>query len=232
MPVSNKTREDIANAIKEIPCPQVVSNRRFPLPPTLISDFEHLLKHDHPNHFTFELIPDWYNEKSHSYIRASQVPIDWKSKIGNSDMSTNFKVAKSTHIRKGDMVIREDGTVFILNWNVQDHPNNWATQSTECNARVEVTRKIPDKTDERGILLEEAHDEVIAASIPCIHSEYAGRPDYAAAQGTPGINADHLITVYLQWNRYTQHICVNDEFKLGKFTYRVINISIAEVNID
>ena len=184
-------REDIRDALPEIPCKQTPTLRRFPFPPTLVSDFEKLLEHDHPNHHTFELIPDWYNEKSHRYIRASQVPIDWKSKIGNSDMSTNFKVAKSTMIRKGDMAIREDGTIFILNWNVQDHPNNWATQSTECNARIEFNRLIPDKTDERGLLLEEAHYEVIAASIPCIHTEYAGRPDYATSQGTPGINADH-----------------------------------------
>ena len=77
-----------------------------------------------------------------------------------------------------------------------------------------------------------AHTEIIAPMIPCIHSEYAGRPDYAAAQGTPGINADHLITVYLQWNNKTKEIRVNDEFVLGAYTYRVINVSIAEVQID
>ncbi|MBQ6949091.1 MAG: transporter substrate-binding domain-containing protein, partial [Firmicutes bacterium] len=34
-------------------------------------------------------------------------PIDWKSKIGNSDMSTNFKTSYETLIQKGDYVIRE-----------------------------------------------------------------------------------------------------------------------------
>lgn len=61
--------------------------------------------------------------------------------------------------------------------------------------------------------------------------EYAGRPDYMASQGQPGINADHLITVAVQWNSLTKDIHVNDEFVLGSFTYRVINTSIAEVNI-
>ena len=68
--------------------------------------------------------------------------------------------------------------------------------------------------------------------IPVIHTEYAGRPDYAAAQGTPGINADHLITVKMQWNSKTRKIHVDDEFILGAYTYRVINVSIAEVQID
>ena len=97
------------------------------------------------------MIEDWYDQENHSYIRASQVSIDWKSKIGNSDMSTNFKVAKKDKIRKGDMVIREDGVIYLLNWNIQNHANNWATQTTECNAYIELTRKVPDKTDERGM---------------------------------------------------------------------------------
>lgn len=160
------------------------------------------------------------------------MPIDWKSKIGNSDMSTNFKVSKRTHIRKGDMVIRQDGTIYLLNWNIQDHPNNWATQSTECNAYIEFIRAVPEVTDARGMLISEATTEVIAPSIPCIHTEYAGRPDYMASQGNPGINADHLITVNMQWNSKTQNIQINDEFKLGAFMYRVINVSIAEVQID
>lgn len=232
MPILWKTQKEIADAIKVIPCKQTDSNREFSLPPTLTDDFERLLEHDHPNHYTFELIRNWYDQEDHVYIRASQVPIDWKSKIGNSDMSVNFKVAKSTHIRKGDIVIRQDGTIYILNWNIQDHPNNWASQSTECNAYVQFTREVPEETDERGILIAEAKTEVIADTIPIIHSEYAGRPDYAAAVGTPGINADHLISVNLQWNPMTKNIRINDEFKLGSFTYRIINISVAEVNIN
>jgi len=55
-------------------------------------------------------------------------------------MSTNFKVTHDIPIHKGDMVIREDGTVFMLNWNVQNHANNFATQSIECNAEIEITR--------------------------------------------------------------------------------------------
>ena len=229
---SRKTRAELKAEEALISCPQKESNRSFSLPPTLVDDFEQLLLHDHPNHFTFELIPDWYEDSGRKRIRASQVSIDWKSKIGNSDMSTNFKVAKKVRIRKGDIVIREDGVIYLLNWNVQNHPNNWSTQSTECNSMVEFTRWVDDLTDDRGMQIEPAHRKIVVPNIPCIHSEYAGRPDYAASQGTPGVHADHLITVYLQWNSTTQNILIDDEFTLGNYTYRVVNVSIAEVQIN
>ena len=81
------------------------------------------------------------------------------------------------------------------------------------------------------ILIREAGREVVVPSIPCIHSLYAGRPDYASTQGQPGINADHLLTVQLQWNDKTKNIRVNDDFVIGAFTYRVVDMSIAQVDI-
>lgn len=146
-------------------------------------------------------------------------------------MSTNFKVTHDVPIHKGDMVVREDGMIYLLNWNIQNHPNNQATQSIECNSYIEITREMPEETDEDGILIREAGREVVVPSIPCIHSLYAGRPDYASAQGQPGINADHLLTVQLQWNDKTKNIRVNDEFVIGAFTYRVVDMSIAQVDI-
>lgn len=151
MGVTWQTRAEIKEAHSPIPSPKSESTRSFAVPETMEADFERLLEHDHPNIFTFQLIRDWYDQDEKKFIRASQTPIDWKSKIGNSDMNTNFKVGKSTEIRKGDMVIREDGTIFLLNWSVQNHPNNWATQSAECNANAEFTRRIPDRTDKRGM---------------------------------------------------------------------------------
>lgn len=147
-------------------------------------------------------------------------------------MSTNFKVTHDIPIYKGDMVIREDGTVFMLNWNVQNHANNQATQSIECNATIEITRKTDDVVTVDGYLVEPGGMATIVPTIPIVHTEYAGRPDYAKRSGEPGISADHLITVHLQWNKYTKNVFINDEFIIGDFTYRVINISIAEVNID
>lgn len=166
------------------------------------------------------------------YIRGQQTSIDWKSKIGNSDMSTNFKTDYTHKIQKGDYVIREDGMLFMLNWNITLHANNQATQSTECNAIVDIMREFQDVTDEKGYLIEAGGRRPIAAGIPINHSEYAGRPDYSGASGQAGMHPDHLITVYCQWNPTTRKIRLDDEFVLGDFTYKVMNISLAEVQID
>lgn len=229
-------KDEIKNAHSTIPAVKTGSLKDFRPPPTIKSDFKRLLDHDveHVN-FSFELIYDWYATQEEGYspifIRAQQTPIDWKSKIGNSDMSANFKVTHDVPIHKGDMVVREDGMIYLLNWNIQNHPNNQATQSIECNSYIEITREMPEETDKNGYLIHDAKREIIVPSIPCIHSLYAGRPDYASAQGQPGINADHLLTVQLQWNDKTKNIRVNDEFVIGAFTYRVVDISIAQVDI-
>ena len=166
------------------------------------------------------------------YIRGQQTSIDWKSKIGNSDMSTNFKTDYTRKIDKGDYVVREDGMLFILNWNITLHANNQATQSTECNAIIDITREFPDVTDEKGYLVEAGGRRAVCPGIPVSHQEYAGRPDYSGASQQAGMHPDHLITVSCQWNKATQQIKLDDEFVIGCFTYRIMNISLAEVQID
>ena len=166
------------------------------------------------------------------YIRGQQTSIDWKSKIGNSDMSTNFKTDYTHKINKGDYVVREDGSLFMLNWNITLHANNQATQSTECNAIVDITREFPPVVDEKGFVLIAGGRRPVAAGLPINHTEYAGRPDYSGASQQAGMHPDHLITVSCQWNPTTRQIRLDDEFVLGDFTYRIMNISIAEVQID
>lgn len=230
-------RADIQKAMKTI-MPQVLKSREdFRPPSTIEDDFRRYLQHDVPHvNFTFELVRDWFDLSEEDYepiyLRAQQTPIDWKSKIGNSDMSTNFKVTHDIPIHKGDIVIREDGTIFMQNWNVQNHANNQATQSIECNATIEITRMNEDEATGDGFLISEGGKTIVVPSIPIVHTEYAGRPDYSVTQGQPGMSPDHLITVHIQWNKCTKNIFLDDEFVIGDFTYRVINISIAEVNID
>lgn len=166
------------------------------------------------------------------YIRGQQTSIDWKSKIGNSDMSTNFKTDYTHDIQKGDYVVREDGMLFMLNWNITLHANNQATQSTECNAIVDVCREVPDVVDEKGYLIEKGGWKTICPGLPINHTEYAGRPDYSGASMQAGMHPDHLISVYCQWNQATRKIRLDDQFVIGDFTYRVMNISLAEVQID
>lgn len=166
------------------------------------------------------------------YIRGQQTSIDWKSKIGNSDMSTNFKTDYTHKINKGDYVIREDGTLFMLNWNITLHANNQATQSTECNAIVDITREFKPVVDSKGFVIEPGGRRPVAPGLPVNHTEYAGRPDYSGASQQAGMHPDHLITVTCQWNKTTRQIRLDDEFVIGDFTYRIMNISLAEVQID
>lgn len=166
------------------------------------------------------------------YIRAQQTSIDWKSKIGNSDMSTNFKTDYTHRINKGDIVVREDGTLFILNWNITLHANNQATQSTECNGIIDITREFPPVVNSNGFVIKPGGRRAIAPGLPVNHTEYAGRPDYSGASLQAGMHPDHLITVTCQWNPTTRRIRLDDEFVLGDFTYRVMNVSLAEVQID
>lgn len=237
MPVLWNRKDEAASAFTLIPAVKSASHKNFRPPVSIEDDFRRYLSHDVPNvNYTFELVRDWYESRKPSYsplfIRAQQTPIDWKSKIGNSDMSTNFKVTHDVPIRKGDIVIREDGKIYLLNWNVQIHPNNQATQNCECNGYVEFKRHMNEKTDDLGFVVLPERDEVIAPKIPISHMEYAGRPDYQSANNLPGINADHLITVQVQFNKTTKNIRIDDEFEMDVYTYRVINVSYAEVDIN
>lgn len=166
------------------------------------------------------------------YIRGQQTSIDWKSKIGNSDMSTNFKTDYTHEIKKGDYVIREDGTLFMLNWNITLHANNQATQSTECNAIIDITREFKPVVNNQGRVIVPGGRRPVAPGLPVNHTEYAGRPDYSGASQQAGMHPDHLITVTCQWNKTTRQIRLDDEFVIGDFTYKVMNISLAEVQID
>ena len=235
--VSFDRKKPVSDAVPLIPSVSEESTKNFRPPSTIESDFRRLLAHEVPHvNFTFDLVRDWYEhlepDAVHTYIRAQQTPIDWKSKIGNSDMSTNFKVTHDIPIHKGDMVIREDGKIYLLNWMIQYHPNNQATQSILCNARLTFRRFCPEETDDNGYQIAPSMFEIIAPEIPCTHTEYAGRPDYMISQGAAGISPDHLITVSVQWNSRTRQIRVNDLFMLGDYEYRIVNVSQAEVDIN
>lgn len=185
--------------------------------------------------YNFELVRNWYERDQESRksipLRAMLFSIEWKSKVGNSDANSNFKTDFAVGIRKGDIVVREDGRIYMLNWTVQRHPNNQSTQAVDCNAVLEFTRRVDEAVDDRGYLIKEAHDEVIAPPIPCVFSEYTGRPDYAANYNTPGIAADHLLTLQVQFNEKTRNIRVGDNFMLYGQLYRVVNWVATEVDI-
>lgn len=242
--ITNERVEQIGKAKNTIPSIKKSSRRDFRQPPTIESDFQRWLDHDIPHvNYTFELIRDWYAAQEDGYepvyIRAQQTPIDWKSKIGNSDMSTNFKTSYKEIIHKGDYVIREDGMIYMLNWNVTNHPNNQASQNVQCNDTLTFTRKHMQKVDEYGfvveqddVVLDDNGREIVVYEIPVSHSEYAGRPDYSVAQNQPGIIANNLLNIQVQWNSETRKIRIDDTVQIGCYTYRILNVYTGQINMN
>lgn len=219
------------------PSPLTESTREFLIPPTIISDYENYLMTEVPNAvFDFRRLRSWYdlnnNELEPYMLRAEYFPINWKSKVGNSDMNYNFYCSTKMDVQKGDLVIREDGKYFMLNWNIQQYINAKTTQAIECNHVLNIIRHMPAKADKRGYIVTEAHDEVIVEPIPCVMSEYAGRPDYMIAQNAPGIHADMLSICDVQYNEQTANIIENDLFVYGKYTYRVIHIDQTQIEVN
>ena len=213
------------------------SNMRFYVPPTLKSDYENLLDTD-IEHFThtFELVRDWFNredsEDDKVYLRAAYFPINWKSKVGNSDVNKNFRTDYRVEIHKGDIVVDEDGTPHLLNWDIQNYPNTQTTQAVECNLYLTVTRNVPRRADRTGRIIDEAHKETIFEKAPASFWEYASRPEYQTNYNAPGVLADATIVGQVQFNETTRQVRLNDEFEWGNITYRIINIDWTEVDIN
>lgn len=179
---------------------------------------------------------DWFKraekDEDKVYLRAAYFPINWKSKVGNSDVNKNFRTDYRVEIQKGDMIVGDDGKYHILNWDVQNYPNTQTTQAVECNLYLTVTRNVPRKADPSGKIIDEAHVETIFEKLPASFWEYASRPEYQVNTNTPGILADATIVGQIQFNDMTRQVRLNDEFVWGNYTYRVINIDWTEVDIN
>lgn len=244
--ITNERLKEMKDSQSLIPPVLKGSGRDFRPPPTIESDFKRLLEHDVPHaNYTFELIHDWYAAQAEDYekifIRAQQTPIDWKSKIGNSDMSENFKTSYDQKIRKGDYVVREDGIIYLLTWNVVEHPNNQASQTTECNDYLTFTREYHAAVDDYGYEivddpmrdhLDERGRLIVVKDIPASHSEYSGRPEYSIAESQPGIVPNHLVNMYIQYNSTTAQIRIDDQTKIGDYIYAVHNVYDGETDMN
>lgn len=234
---THRKPDGIDDAFTIKPFQPAASSKEFFIPPAIQSDFENYLLDDVPNHnYTFELLRNWYDRGKEDYapefIRGMLFSINWKSKVGNTDANSNFRTHLRVDIRKGDMVIRDDGVIFMLNWQVQRHVNNQSTQAIDCNAFIDFYREVDELLDERGYLVEEAHRKTIVPGLPSVYSEYAGRPDYATNYNTPGITPDHLLTVQIQYNERTKDLRIGDKFELMHSTYHIVHMIDREVDID
>lgn len=165
------------------------------------------------------------------FIRCAMFPINWKSNFAAADEGVNFRTDFLHRVRKGDMVIREDGEVYLLTWAVHNQLNNQPSQAKRCNHYLTIKREVPEVIDDQGYLVEPAKEKTFIGEMPVCVYQYDGRPDYQASYNTPGISPDALIIVDLQFNAETEKIKINDEFYWGDSKCRVININLSGVNI-
>lgn len=237
------------------------TSKRFRVPRTLAADFDAFLNQDIPNtNMDFELLHNWYDryddDYDPEYIRGEIYPDSTKSRYENTDNNMNLRCSVGSGIRKGDMVVEPDGTIYVLDWDVHLESNNAPTRAVRCNMTLEVKRFVQAQTveenttieedgvlyDEDGFLIEpeetEKEPSVVARSletivppIPCNAYRYDGRPEYVAVSGTPGAIPNALTLFTVQYNEYTKNIHVDDEFDWGDETYLIIDVDRVGVDI-
>lgn len=213
------------------------SRSRFYRPPTLIDDFDTFLDGDIPNAVgDFTLLTNWYAQEADGYepvtIRGEIYPDSTKSRYQNTDHNMNFRASLSSGIKKGDMLIGPDGTIYLLDWEISPQPNNAPSRALRCNAVLEFKRYHPEITDELAYLIEPEGFSTIAKPIPVNAYRYDGRPEYSARASTPGVIPSALTIVSVQYNEQTRHIRDDDEFIWGDDTYVVIDVNRATMRID
>lgn len=166
------------------------------------------------------------------FIRCVMFPINWKSNFAAADEGVNIRTDFTHKIKKGDMILREDNEYYLLNWAVHSQVNNQPSQAKRCNLLLTIKRQVPEVVDNKGYLVSPAGVEAFIEDMPVCVYQYDGRPDYAPSFNTPGITADALTILDLQWNKKTANIKVDDEFVWGTSTFRIINVNMSGVNID
>lgn len=164
--------------------------------------------------------------------RGETFPINWKSNFANSDNGVNFRTDFRVKIRKGDMLVREDGVIYLLTWAVNNQINNQPTQAQICNGRLTVNRYVPEKTDDSGYVTEEAGQDVIASDLPASIYRYDGRPDYGANLNLMGVIPDALAIIQVQYNSHTKNVKINDQFVWGPDTYRIVDINYTGLDLN
>lgn len=208
----------------------------FFVPPSIRTDYSAFLSTDIPNvTHTVKLVRDWSLKDDTTnkppFIRCILYPINWKSNFAAADEGVNFRTDFREVIKKGDMIEKEDGDVYLVAWAVHGQINNQPSQAKRCNHIVNIIRRIDDKLDKDGYLIEKAHDKVIVGDTPCCIYQYDGRPEYKPIQGQPGIVPEALCIFDIQMNAQTKNLREDDTFLWGYDRWRVININHAGVNI-
>ena len=225
------------------------TTKRFRVPRTLAADFDAFLEQDIPNTvMDFELLHNWYDKFEDdyipNYIRGELYPDSTKSRYENTDNALNIRCSLKSGIRKGDMVIEPNHTIYILDWNGHKESNNIPSRALECNMLLTIKRFEEAEVDDLGYVIgggyntssdddypEQGQWVHIVDKLPCNAYRYDGRPEFVAVSGTPGAIANALTLFTAQFNDRTAKIRISDVFEWGPDTYEVVDISYVGVNI-
>lgn len=217
-----------------IPYVPQATSKRFRVPRTLPADFDAFLNQDIPNtNMDFEILKNWYDrledDYEPKYVRGEIYPDSTKSRYENTDNNMNIRCSVTSGIKKGNMLIQPDGTVFVLDWEVALQSNNAPSRALRCNMNLNVKRYIINEGqyDDEGYLIHDREDGwiEICKPIPCNAYRYDGRPEYSIISGTPGAVSNALTLLTVQFNNMTENIHEDDVFDWGNETYRIVDVS-------
>ena len=213
------------------------STTRFYVPKTLASDFSSFLDNDIPNTvMNFTLYTDWYHQFEEGYedkiIRGELYPDSTKSRYSDTDNNLNFRGDVASGIKKGDMIVDENGVIYIFDWEVAPESNNRSTRALRCNMRTTFTRFKKEEVDDLGYEIDGEGTQEIAENLPCNAYRYDGRPEFSSISNTPGVAPNALTLVTVQFNSKTRNIRIDDEFTWGNDTYIIVDINPVGLSMD
>lgn len=213
-----------------VPYTPIPSSKRFHIPPTLASDFDNFLQMDVPNQvMDFEVIRNWpdkaKSDYSPRYVRGELYPDSTKSRYEDTDNNMNIRFSVSADVDKGDIVIDENGRVYVLDWGINPEHNNRASRAVVCNLKMNAYRWVDDQVDELGYVVVPAHNETIVQDTPINAYRYDGRPEFSIFAGVPGLVPNALTIMTVQYNEQTKNLRADDKFVWGTDEYVIIDIN-------
>ena len=229
------------------------TTKRFKIPKTLAADFDSFLDNDIPNTvMDFELVRNWYDRNAEDYqpvyIRGEIYPDSTKSRYENTDNNMNIRCSLTSGIRKGDMVIEPDNSIYILDWAVHNQSNNSPSRALRCNLMLCVYEYKDAVVDEEGYVIDEEgyvvsgekyavenpnydRRKIIVEDIPANAYRYDGRPEFVAVSGAPGTVAQIVTLMTVQLNDQTRNIKIGHFFDWDSETYEIVDVNKVGVNI-
>lgn len=228
------------------------TSKRFRVPRTLAADFDAFLNQDIPNTvMDFEILSSWYDKFKEDYtpryVRGEIYPDSTKSRYENTDNNMNIRCSTKSGIKKGDIAIEPDGTIYVLDWDVHLQANNAPSRALRCNMYLTIKRYKDAQVDDDGYLIDEngyvvsgepydygneGEYTVIVDNLPCNAYRYDGRPEFVAVSATPGAIANALTLMTVQYNEQTKNIHIGDTFDWGTETYEIVDVNRVGIDIN